>query len=46
MPPAGGRGHKKTLDQNSGPGFIEQKHARSTVGQIADKAGISRTTSS
>jgi hypothetical protein len=38
----GGRGHKKTPDQNSGPGFIQEKHARSTVGQVAAKAGVSR----
>jgi ParB-like chromosome segregation protein Spo0J len=41
----GGRGHKKTLDPNSGPGFkrdIAAKHARSTVGQIAAEAKVSR----
>jgi len=42
----GGRGKKKTLDQDSGPGFpkrdIVKKHADSTVGQIAEKAQVSR----
>ena len=40
----GGRGHKKNLDLNSGPSLsaVEAKHANSTAGQIAAKAGTSR----
>ena len=42
----GGRGHKKPLDQESGPGVskrdIAKKHADSTVGQLAADAKVSR----
>jgi hypothetical protein len=41
----GGRGHKKTPSQDSGKGFkpdYAEVHARSTVGQVAKKANVSR----